>query len=414
MLRFGRTLVAAATTSVVGATSLLTGYLGLLTVAAMLPRPRSRARTAAPVRHRFAILVPAHDEETIIGRALEAFAALDYPRDRFEVHVVADNCTDRTADVVRGAGFEAHERIAPAAPGKGAALNWLVEIVESHDVPPDAYVIVDADTTLDAAFLTEMDDALCDGASAAQGYYAVSDPDTSTAAGLRFAALACRHHLRPLGRNRLGASCGLYGNGMVFRRALMRDRRWSGHLVEDAEFQMELLLDGQLVTYVPGAALHAEMPDTLEGSVSQNQRWELGRLQVARRFVPPLARRAIGSRRGMRVAYVDAIFDHAVPPLSVLALAQAAACVGAGALAALGGGRSDRRRLAIALASAGTLSVHVVAALASVGAPRAVWRSLLGAPRAVLWKAGLWFGVMRAPDDVAWTRTERNRQGGLP
>jgi cellulose synthase/poly-beta-1,6-N-acetylglucosamine synthase-like glycosyltransferase len=195
VLRFGRTLVAAATTSVVGATSLLTGYLGLLTVAAILPRPRSRARTAAPGRHRFAILVPAHDEETIIGRALEAFAALDYPRDRFEVHVVADNCTDRTADVVRGAGFEAHERIAPAAPGKGAALNWLVEIVESHDVPPDAYVIVDADTTLDAAFLTEMDDALCDGASAAQGYYAVSDPDTSTAAGLRFAALACRHHL---------------------------------------------------------------------------------------------------------------------------------------------------------------------------------------------------------------------------
>jgi hypothetical protein len=156
------------------------------------------------------------------------------------------------------------------------------------------------------------------------------------------------------------------------------------------------------------------MPDTLEGSVSQNQRWELGRLQVARRFVPPLARRAIGSRRGMRVAYVDAIFDHAVPPLSVLALAQAAACVGAGALAALGGGRSDRRRLAIALASAGTLSVHVVAALASVVAPRSVWRSLLGAPRAVLWKAGLWFGVMRAPDDVAWTRTERNSQGGPP
>ncbi len=79
----------------------------------------------------------------------------------------------------------------------------------------------------------------------------------------RFAALACRHHLRPLGRTRLGGSCGLYGNGMMFTRSLFEGRRWTGHLVEDAELQNELLLDGHLVTYVPDAVVWAEMPHTL-------------------------------------------------------------------------------------------------------------------------------------------------------
>jgi hypothetical protein len=390
----------------------MAGSLGVLTVVGIAPR---RPRPLAPgPPHRFAVCVPAHDEAAVIGRTLASLAALDYPPDRFEVHVVADNCTDETAEIVRAAGFEAHERFDRDDPGKGAALNWLVQRVDDRVVPPhappDAYVFVDADTTLDPGFLTAMDAALHDGVQAAQGYYAVSEPGGSSAAGLRFAALACRHHLRPLGRCRLGASCGLYGNGMVFTRAVMHGRRWSGHLVEDAEFQMDLLLDGQLVEYVPEAALHAEMPDSLDGSVTQNRRWELGRIQLAQRFVPTLLRRVVRPGAAPRVAHVDAVLDHVVPPLSVLALAQAGTCAAAATLAAGRGRRADKVRLAVAALSAATLVAHVLGGLWSVRAPRAVYRSLLGAPQAVLWKAGLWLGVLRRPAEVSWERTARNQQ----
>jgi glycosyltransferase involved in cell wall biosynthesis len=407
------TSASAVTAALVGATAVMTGYLGVLTVAGIARRRRERRPAPDRARHHFAICVPAHDEAAVIGRALASFAALDYPRDHFQVHVVADNCTDETAQIVRAAGFEAHERRAPDDPGKGAALNWLLQRVDQYDVPPyarpDAFVFVDADTTIDPAFLTEMDAALHRGVEAAQGYYAVSDPDASTAAGLRYAALACRHHLRPLGRCRLGASCGLYGNGMVFTAAAMEGRRWSGHLVEDAEFQMELLLDGRLVQYVPEATLQAEMPDSLDGSVTQNRRWELGRIQLARRFVPTLLRRVVRPAGAPRVAYVDAVLDHVVPPLSVLALVQLGGCATSGALALGRGRRADRMSFAVAVLSMGTLTAHVLGGLWSVGAPRSVYRSLLGAPRSVLWKAGLWLRVLQRPDEVAWVRTERNR-----
>lgn len=403
------------------------GYLGVLTVAGARDRRHNgrhggrrdgdrlggggRVDGGSTECRRFAIVVPAHDEEAMIGRALESFSALDHPADRYEVHVVADNCTDRTAAVVRRHGFAVHERTAPDGRGKGAALNWMIDILEDRADPFDVYVIVDADTQVEPAFLGELDAVLAaPEVEVVQGCYLVSEPEASSTAALRYAALACRHHLRPLGRTRIGASCGLYGNGMAISRSVMRGRRWSGHLVEDAEFQIELLLDGVLVAYAPRARLHAEMPGSLSGSATQNERWELGRMQLARRFVPATVARAVRAR-GRRVAHVDAVFDQLVPPLSVLAIAQAASVLSAAVLLSGPGHRRGRRvdrfRLLVGVCSAAALTAHVIAGLRSVRAPRAVYRSLLGAPRAIAWKAALWVRVIIVPERVSWTRTER-------
>ena len=126
-------------------------YLLVLTVAGLLPRKR-RPESGAP-ETRFAILVPAHDEEAGIGRTLKAFETLDYPSELFSVHVVADNCADATADVVRQSPWTVHERTAPDDPGKGPALNWLLDRLVASGDPFDAIVIVDADTTVDSGFL---------------------------------------------------------------------------------------------------------------------------------------------------------------------------------------------------------------------------------------------------------------------
>ena len=394
-------------TSAVGA---LTAYLGVLTAAAMCKRPHGSVAAFTPPGIsplRFAILVPAHNEEALIGRALESFRHLDYPSEQFQVHVVADNCTDATEDVVSRYGFTAHARTDTDAPGKGPALNWLYDRLEADRTPFDAVLIVDADTTLHTDFLRHMAAALDGGARAAQAYYGVHEADGSTAAALRSAALACRHHLRPLGRTVLGASSGLYGNGMAFERNIMNGRRWSGHLTEDVEFQMDLLLDGQRVAYVPGAVLEAEMPHNLDSATSQNERWELGRQQMARRYIPTLARRLIRGPGELRTAHVDAIFDHLVPPLSVLVATNALCGIGAAAM-------MTRRRqigrlnLLSSAVSAVIIIVHVIAGLRSVDAPRSTYLALLRAPRTIAWKIGLWLRVLVRPDSVTWTRTARN------
>ncbi|BAN01763.1 glycosyltransferase family 2 protein [Ilumatobacter coccineus] len=392
----GRAAIAAVS-GFVGACS---AYLALLSVAAVARSRRSVNASPVDGDLVFVVLVPAHDERAVIDRTIRAMRALDYPSASFSIHVVADNCSDDTAAVARSAGATVHERTDPAARGKGPALNWLLGRVG----PSDAVAIVDADTVVDPAFLTEMARALDAGADVAQGRYDVLDDSTSPATAIRAAALACRHHLRPLGRNELGGSCGLYGNGMVFRRHVLDGRRWSGHLVEDAELQNELLLDEIVVHYVPTAGVAAEMPESLASSSTQHERWELGRLQVARTFIPPLLRSA-ATRPRHRTAHLDAVADHLVPPLSVLVAANAVATtVGVLGLA----GRRSRLH-AFAGAGAGVAIVaHVLVGLQLAGAPRSTYRALLSAPRLVVWKLALLARVALRPGSVVWTRTTRN------
>jgi len=387
----------------------LSGYLALITVAGTRRGAVTRQKPTHK-EYRFAILVPAHNEELTIDRALRSFRELEYPPDRFDVHVVADNCTDDTAGVVRRSGFNVHERFDPVAPGKGPALNWLFEQLQDSGCDADIIVIVDADTTLDPGFLLAMAQVFGRGTRAAQGYYSVRDAESNTAAALRFAALACRHHLRPLGRQRLGGTCGLYGNGMAFEAELLKGRQWSGHLTEDAEFQLDLLLDGERVTYVPAALLEAEMPQTLRDSTTQNERWELGRLQLARRYIPVLGRRTLNEPGPLRAAYMDAIWDQLLPPLSVMAAADVASIAGSTIHALLRPGRLSRMNLVLASSCCVVLAGHALSGLRSVGAPRATYTVLLRAPQMIVWKVTLWLRVLRRPSSVDWRRTKRNAE----
>jgi cellulose synthase/poly-beta-1,6-N-acetylglucosamine synthase-like glycosyltransferase len=354
---------------------------------------------------RFAVCIPAHDEQAVVTATIEALVRQDYPRHLYDVHLVADNCTDRTVELASGAGATVHERVAPDQPGKGPALNWL------HDrLDPDAYdavVVVDADTIAEPGFLAALDAAFAAGATAVQGHYGVREPGQTDAVALRYAALACRHHLRPLARTYVGASCGLYGNGMAFRTTLLRDRRWSGHLVEDAEFQLDLLLDGVRVTYVPAARVAAEMPTTLASSATQHERWELGRLQLLQTYGRRLLRRTASGGPLPRHVYADSLIDLVTPPLSLLAALDALAVIGSAAAGLLRPSPA-RRTIAVAAAACGAiLGAHVITALQLDGAPRSVYRSLLRTPTLIAWKLALLTRIMRRPDDVRWIRTTR-------
>lgn len=387
------------------------GYLTVLTASAWVASARRRpAATASDTR--FAILVPAHNEEAVIADTLTALARLDYPADRYAVHVVADHCTDATVRLVRAAGIDVREN-SSGSRGKGPALQWILgEVLDEADLVGhrvDAVVIVDADTVVDPGFLRAVAQRLERGATVVQGQYRVRDAGASTATALRSAALSLRHHLRPLGRTALGGSCGLYGNGMAFATDVLRSRSWSDHLTEDIELQNDLLLNGVLVAYAPDAIVEAAMPTTLEGARTQNERWERGRLELARRFVPRLITLARRDPR-RRVAAIDEVLDHAVPPLSVLAAATGGVAVASSAVAVLR--RSKRKGRGWGLV--GALAFHVASGLVLSKAPFAVYRSLLHAPVLIVWKVRLWARMLVRPGAEGWARTEREPGAGAP
>jgi cellulose synthase/poly-beta-1,6-N-acetylglucosamine synthase-like glycosyltransferase len=388
-------LLAAPLAVAAGALVLMAGYLDALSLAALRrrpPPPPAGARTA------FAILVPAHDEAGTIERLLASIARLDYPRERVDVVVVADACGDATAAIARDRGAHVYERRDPARPGKGPALSWALERLAVEFRRYDAYVVVDADSTLSPNFLRAMDARLAAGSSVVQAHYVVSNPDASPVAALRTAALASLHYTRPLGRAALGLSCGLKGNGMCFARSVIERFGWpSSGLAEDVEFHLALVRAGVRVDFAPETTVAAEMPATFAQATSQQRRWERGRLDVALRLVPALLRDGI-ARRDPRMT--DAALEQLVPPLSV-PLAAAAACT----VVAVASG--DALAAVLSAIAVGGLAAHVVGGMIAAHAPRSAYAALAFAPFYVVWKLALYARVAVDPRSARWQRTAR-------
>lgn len=382
-------------------TAVFSGYLGGLSIIAWIAATLGRTKTSLPAapHTRFVILIPAHNEERTIGRTVASLAELDYPTTHFAVHVVTDHCTDDTAEIASHHGAIVVDNA--GTPGKGMALQWAID---RFDDTVDAVCIVDADTVVDPRFLSVMDAHLRQGAVAIQGHYAVLDEEASPASALRAAALSVRHYLRPLARTTIGGSCGLFGNGMVFTRELLQQHRWTNHLTEDIELQLELLTEGKVVAFAPDAVVRAEMPSTLKAATSQNERWERGRLQLVRRYVPGLIRPGRGASTRQRLVSLDTAADLLLPPFSVLAVLTLAATV----TGVASNSRQRRRSIRFGALAVATQAAYLLSGLMMVRAPATTYRALLGAPRLVAWKAKLWLRVLTRPATVAWTRTARN------
>ena len=196
-------------------------------------RRRPKISPSAGAEPRLAVLIPAHDEELVLASTLLSLRAQDFPADRFEMIVVADNCTDSTAEIARAHGVSVWERQNLAQRGKGWALAWATQKLLTRETPPDAVVIIDADTHAAPDFLTRMADALktrtdTRGFCAIQGRYGVLNADEGWRAALMAGAFDLFNHVKPLGRDALGLSVGLKGNGMAFTRALLEAAPWRG------------------------------------------------------------------------------------------------------------------------------------------------------------------------------------------
>jgi cellulose synthase/poly-beta-1,6-N-acetylglucosamine synthase-like glycosyltransferase len=380
-----------------GLLGLMIAYLVLLTGAALFASRGTKLRQGG-VKHRFLILVPAHNEERLLPSLLENLHQLDYPKSLYTVHVVADNCTDRTFDVACMGGAVAHERVDGRQRGKGYALQWLMQQLWDSAEPHDAVLILDADSIVSPNFLAVMDARLARGEHAIQAYYAVRDPQGSWSASLRSVALAALHYLRPLGRMALGGSTGLKGNGMVFAAEILREHQWSASLTEDIEYHMALILSGRRVTFAPDAIVWAEMPSTLKASQTQNVRWERGRQEMVRQYVPRLLRAALVRRSFL---LFDAAVEQIIPPFSLIAAASLIALLGALALQNIAG------VLLGGLLLLGQ-AVYILAGLWLSGAPKEVYQALLYAPAFIVWKVWLYLRVLIGLDRNGWIRTARN------
>ena len=378
-------------------------YLCILSASALLYARKRAEQKSALTRSEinFAILIPAHNEETIIGTLLQSLSELVYPKDLYTVYVIADNCTDSTAELVRNSGWaRVYERHDLSRRGKGFALNWMLQRLDEEQLMHDAYIVLDADSVVAPNFLQAMAHALGQGAQALQAHNTVLNTSASPSTALRWIALTLMNHVRPLGRNGLGASSTLTGNGMCLRRALLQRHPWQAFSTgEDYQYYLTLIGHGEHVLYVPEAVVRSEMPTTFAQMRTQDIRWE------ANVGAPPTWRVALRLlRSGLSnrdLARIEAVVELLTPPLSFLVgwcflVLLASLLVG-----------TSPELLAGLVLSAGLLC-YIGTALYLLRPPRAIYVALLHAPRFVLWKLWVYFVLRKSKKHTGeWVRTSR-------
>ncbi|MGI4739709.1 MAG: glycosyltransferase family 2 protein [Janthinobacterium lividum] len=284
---------------------------------------RPRATTAKAAQTNFILLVPAHNEAELLPSLLASITQLKYPASRFCTVVVADNCTDTTAQLARQAGAQCLERTTAYPSNKSQALRYAAEQL-GLKAPYSATVVcvLDADCRLDPQFLAELDAHFAQPGAApvVQCHRRVANAFESDVTVLDAASEAMRQHVLLGARQLLGLEVFIYGLGCCLREEYFAQVLAQPviSLAEDKEWKAYLAAAQVPVAYCAPASVSYQTVRDGAAFSKQRQRWLAGQFASARAHGLPLL--AQGLRRG-RLSQLDFACDLLQPPRSLLLVA---------------------------------------------------------------------------------------------
>ncbi len=360
---------------------------------------------------RFLFVIPAHNEAAVVAITVRSCLGVAYNSANFQVLVIADNCSDETAALAEAAGALVLVRTDLARKSKGFALeDFFAQVATLPGVhAPEAFVLVDADTSVAPDLLRAFDQSIQRGDNFVQGYYTVRNADVSWRTRLMTYAFSLANGVWLAGLDRLGLSVGLKGNGMCFRAAALERFPWQAYgLVEDMEFAWKLRLGGERVRFQPLARVYGEMVSRGgAGAASQRRRWESGR-QALRSSFGPAIWRATPLSWLQKVAYQT---ELRFPPLGRLVVSLGFVSILAGAGGFVAANPRGWIPLLILLALDWVIFLaYALSPILIVDLPIQFLGALLYVPYYVVWK--LTIGLLKAPQQ--WVRTPREAAAPSP
>jgi cellulose synthase/poly-beta-1,6-N-acetylglucosamine synthase-like glycosyltransferase len=344
------------------------------------------------------ILMPAHNEEGVIGQTLASLA----PRlpERCRILCVAHNCSDATAEIARGHGAEVIEVADAGTGGKPdalkAGLRWL-----DHR-PPEIVVVIDADCVVSSNTVKALATEAKQLNHPVMGAYFFTAPKGGQqVASVSSLAVMLKNFIRPLGLYRLGLPCLLNGSGSAYPFRVIRDApHGEGSIAEDYQLTIDLLRKGYPTTFLPEARVDGQLPTREQTAVKQRRRWEHGHLFLSFLAAPRLLLEGVMRLDRERVALA---LELAVPPLAFLALMWGVALMPALAVALFWGGGP----LGLLLATAGLFALAVTAAWMRFAGAGPTLAALAAVPGYLLWKLPIYrdfFGRR----ETRWMKTSRD------
>ena len=251
-------------------------------------------------QHRFMTIIPAHNEEKVVVNLIESLKKLDYPKDLYDIYVIADNCTDKTAEVAKKAGAIVYERFDEAHKTKGHALQWFLAQKIEEDAPYDAFCIFDADNIVDENFLKVMNKKLCQGEEVVQGYKDIKNPSDSWVSAGYAIFYWTMHRFYHLARYNIGLSPLMNGTGFMVKFDVIKPQGWNTKtLTEDIEFSLKRIIEGKKLGWARDAIVYDEQPVGFKQSWTQRSRWTVGHMQYLKEYTKPLAEAVVKNKTVM-------------------------------------------------------------------------------------------------------------------
>lgn len=284
-------------------------------VAAILPKdfPTYKGKWLST---KITVLIPAHNEEIVIASTLEKIIPVLKKQD--SLVVVADNCSDKTAEIAMNMGATVIERHDLINRGKGYALDYGLAFIEAN--PPDVVVAIDADCNVASGAIEQLTECAVSTNRPVQGAYLMVKPNNSNSSKdfvLQFANIV-RNIVRPLGLKNLGISSPLLGTGMAFPWLIIRSVNVaSGNLLEDVKLGLDLNIVGYNTIFEPQATVTAYLPPSSQAAQTQKTRWIHGHFQIIQTYIPILFKQAVHQRR---FDLILSILDLCIPPLTLLVM----------------------------------------------------------------------------------------------
>ena len=242
-------------------------------------------------KHKFMAIIPAHNEEAVIGNLIESLKSQTYDKDLYDIYVIADNCTDNTAIYAKEAGAIVYKRFDETRKTKGHALNWFLGQKIEENADYDAFIVFDADNIVDKHFIEVMNRKLCQGEEVVQGYKDIKNPTESwISAGYAFFYWTM-HRFYHLARYNVGLSPLLNGTGFMVKFDLIKDTGWdTTTLTEDIEFSLKQIIAGRKLGWATDAIVYDEQPEKFIASWKQRSRWTVGHIQCTKTYTKELAK----------------------------------------------------------------------------------------------------------------------------
>ncbi len=251
-------------------------YIFVYSIAGLFYKQKQKEKVSKT--RKFAVLIPGYKEDAVIVDVANKATRQDYPKDKFEIIVIADSFKNETLEALRRLPIRVVEVVFEVSK-KSKALNKCMEVIgDDYDI---AFVL-DADNIMEKDVLKKINAAFDRGFTAVQGHRTAKNLNADFAI-LDALSEEINNHIFRKGHRVLGISSALIGSGMGLDYGLFKRTMATVDSVgEDKEVELKIIKDRHTIEYVDDAIIYDEKTQESDNFVNQRRRWIAAQLDYFR------------------------------------------------------------------------------------------------------------------------------------